>query len=164
MTAQLVLAATNMVMGPANFGSLELPDPWRLLSGVSPPEVDRSRSWGGVDWVVHGRADWVLRREEPRLHVELLVRVSPRPGTGRPPAPPPRVPAEARAVEVCGHEARVWRGGGRRGLLPRREVSWLRGWVPCTHTGREIDVEIIGACTAADIEELAVLVERLRCH
>lgn len=159
-----MLAATNMVMGPSNFGSVELPDRWSLISGVSPPEVDRSRSWGGVDWVIHGRADWVLRRLEPRLNVELLVRVAPRTERGAPPVPPRHVPVDAHAIEVSGHDARLWRGSGLRGVLPRRAVSWLRGWIPCTHTGRELSVEIIGACEPAEIEELSVLVEHLRCH
>ncbi len=164
MSAQLVLAATNLVMGPANFGSLELPERWTLISGVSPPEVDRSRAWGGVHWVVHGRADWVLRRVEPRLNVELLVRVSPRRADGGIPAPPRGVPGDAQTIEVNGHGARFWRGGGLRGLLPRRTVSWLRGWIPCTHTGRDLQVEIVGACEPGDLDELAVLVEHLRCH
>ena len=164
MGAQLVLAATNMVMGPSNFGSLELPERWSLISGVSPPEVDRSRSWGGVDWVVNGRADWVLRRAEPRLNVELLVRVAPRAAGNGAPLPPRHVPADAQPVEVSGHDARLWRGTGTRGMFPRRTVSWVRGWIPCTHTGREVSMEIIGACEPREIEELAVLVERLRCH
>jgi hypothetical protein len=164
MSAQLVLAAANMVMGPANFGSLELPDAWSLSSGISPPEVDRSRSWGGVDWVVQGRADWVLRRSDRRLNVELMVRVSPRRSTGAAPTPPPWVPADAATVEVSGHEARLWRGSGSRGLLPRREVSWLRSWVACTHTGRDIGIEIVGACPPSEISDLGLLLERLRCH
>ena len=164
MSAQLVLAATNMVMGPSNFGSLELPDRWTLISGVSPPEVDRSRTWGGVDWVVHGRADWVLRRAEPRLNVELLVRVAPRASGGDPPAQPRDIPPDAQPIEVCGHAGRLWRGGGLRGVLPRRSVSWLRAWIPCTHTGRDLHLEIVGACDAAEIDDLTVLVERLRCH
>lgn len=164
MSTQLVLAASNMVMGPANFGSFELPERWTLNSGVSPPEVDRSRSWGGVDWVIQGRADWVLRRSDSRLNVELLLRVVPRRSTEREPTPPSWVPADAQTIEVAGHEARFWSGNGQRGLLPRRTVSFLRAWIPCTHTGRDVNLEIIGACSSTEIDDLGVLVERLHCH
>jgi hypothetical protein len=164
MSAQLVLAATNLVMGPSNFGSSELPEEWTLLSGIVPPEVDRSRSWGGVAWVVHGRADWILQRVGPRLNVELSVRVAPRRMSNERPVPPGRVPGEAQSIEVSGHEARLWRGNGQRGLLPRRSVSWLRAWIPCSHTGREVELEIIGACSPADLDGLTILIERLRCH
>jgi hypothetical protein len=43
-------------------------------------------------------------------------------------------------------------------------VSWIRGWIPCTHTGRILELEIIGACAPEDIADLGLLIERLRCH
>ena len=161
---QVVLGATNLLMGPTNFGNLELPEPWRLMPGVSPPEVDRSRDWGGSGWVTAGSADYILRRAEPLLHVELHLRIAPWAGGGRRPAPPPSIPADAGIVELNGHEARLWRGSGTRGLLPRRTVHWARAWIPCQHTGRVLSVELVGACGATEIDALVPVVEHLGCH
>ncbi len=161
-TTQIVLGATNLLMGPTNFANLELPEPWRLMPGVSPPEVDRSRDWGGSGWVTAGTADYVLRRAEPLLHVELHLRIAPWPDGAR--QPPPAVPADAPTLTVNGHEARLWRGSGIRGLLPRRTVHWARAWIPCSHTGRALSVELVGACELAEIDALVPVVERLGCH
>lgn len=163
-TTRLVLGATNLLMGPTNFGNLELPEPWRLMPGVSPPEVDRSRDWGGSGWVTAGTADYILRRAEPLLHVELHLRIEPWSSGGRRPAPPSSIPADAGIVELNGHEARMWRGSGTRGLLPRRMVHWARAWIPCQHTGRVLAVELVGACDAAEIDALVPVMEHLGCH
>ncbi|MDR5694874.1 MAG: hypothetical protein QN198_12375 [Armatimonadota bacterium] len=156
-----VIAAENFLLGATNFVVVTLPEGWKLLRGISPPEVDSNRLFGEVQWVTSGRSPHLLVQPERRSGAELHVLVN----RGRRMLDKLKASPGARPFFLhSGHEAFLLHHQVRRGLWRGYLEKGVRLSLFCDRTDRTITLEITGRIGETEIQELLEALQGVECH
>jgi hypothetical protein len=161
-TTKHLIAASNFLLGVANFIILPLPKSWRLGIWGFPPEVNSNVRRGDFLWVNDGRASHILFNEEKGVGVELIVNIS----RGKRNRFRPRL-SEVKAqgaTYVGGHEATYVLGKTAKGLFKKKTFNTLQLSFYCNGTGRTINVELTGKCDEEDLHSILEAISGLECH
>lgn len=145
-----VLACKSFIMGTCNLLIVGLPRGWRLQTGPFPPEVERWRDFGGVNWALAGRGFYRTFR----------------PGGGRSPAALLRVQVcrlDSREADALADARRALAGVDTWGESPfhGHQGSWALGEV---HQGfgpwrRPLPALAVGLACPATRRAVRLLVE-----
>ncbi len=159
---QHLVAAGNYVLGTSNFLILNLPEGWRLFTGLYPAEVDNSIQISDARWVTNGRASYLLHSGEPGGKVELTVRV----GQGEVGRwlNPLRQDASAGQIAVGQHYALHRLRPRRQSWLSRNRGNILEVALYCNITRRTLLLEFSGPEHEADRHALVEALHGLVCH
>ncbi|MFQ5838627.1 MAG: hypothetical protein ACE5HJ_07570 [Thermoplasmata archaeon] len=154
------IMASNFLMGIALFLEVQLPERWRLETGRSLPEVNRTRTLGDNLWVVDGTCTYVMYDEGVLKAYELQVRVSERGGRDR------RTPGLVFVENTTagGHQARVERGEVQQGLFRRKSMPMVAVDFSCPYTYRHLRLELRGRLDGEDLDIFLRSLEDLVCH
>lgn len=170
-SAPFVLACRSLVLGTCNLLVLGLPPGWRLVPAGAPPEVDRWRVLGDVNWALAGRVSFHAWGPGPGGGRSVLAgEVEVAPLGSRAARSLGEVAAPLRRVDAAGertlgaHPGRWARGAVRRGVGPwGRWVPALAVGVECPRTGRRVRVLVEADRAEVLPEVLDALAEHLRC-
>jgi hypothetical protein len=159
---QHLVAAGNYVLGSTNFCILNLPEGWRLFTGLHPAEVDRSRQIGDVRWVTVGRASYLLHTGRPGGKVELALRI----GQGRIERWLNRICSDGSAGRLVlnEHEACYRLRPRRQSWLSRQRGDLLEVVLYCESTGRTLVLEFDGPAEAEQRQALLEALAGTVCH
>jgi hypothetical protein len=154
------IMASNFLVGVANFLRVRLPARWRLATGRSLPEVNRTRMVGENLWVVDGNCTYVMYDEEALRAYELQIRVF----EGRGGFRQKSGMTFMKDTAVGGHQARVDKGEVPQGLLKRKSMPMLSVGFSCPYTYRNLKLDLRGRLEGEDLDEFLESLKDLVCH
>jgi hypothetical protein len=154
------IMASNFLVGIADFCQVSLPGRWRLATGRSLPEVNRTRRVGENLWVVDGHCTYVMYDEAALKAYELQIHVS----EGRGLARQRSGVTFMKDTTVGGHQARVDHGEVHQGLLKRKSMPMLSVGFSCPYTFRSLRLELRGRLEGEDLEDFLDSLKDLICH
>jgi hypothetical protein len=159
---QHLVAAGNYVLGTSNFLILNLPQGWRLFTGLYPAEVDNSTQVMDTRWVTNGRASYLLHSGAPGGKVELAVRV----GQGEVSRwlDALRQDSTASQIEMGQHQAYYRLRRRRQNWLSRSRGDTLEMVLYCGSTRRTLALEFSGPEREEDRNALLEALNESRCH
>ncbi|HEY7347628.1 MAG TPA: hypothetical protein VH599_04860 [Ktedonobacterales bacterium] len=159
---QHLVAAGNYVLGTSNFLILNLPQGWRLFTGLHPAEVDNSTQVLDTRWVTNGRASYLLHSGAPGGKVELAVRV----GQGEVSRwlNPLRQDGAASQMLVGRHQAFYRLRQRGQPWLSRSRGDTLEMALYCDTTRRTLALEFSGPEREEDRHALLEALGDSRCH
>ncbi len=153
------IMASNFFAGIANFMQVQLPERWRLETGRSLPEVNRTRMVGENLWVVDGDCTYVMYDEGAMKAYELHIFASEKERRRR----PPRM-VLMKKMTIGGHEARVEKGEVYHGFLRRRPMPMVSMDFSCPYTSRLLRMELRGRLEGQDLDAFLDSLRDLVCH
>ncbi len=154
------IMASNFFAGIAHFLEVQLPERWRLATGRSLPEINRTQTVGENLWVLDGDCTYVMYDETALKAYELRIRASENEGKRR----NLRSMTLMKHTAVGGHEARVERGEVSFGLLRRKPMPMLSVDFTCPYTSRHLRLELRGRMEGQDLDIFLKSLEDLACH
>jgi hypothetical protein len=159
---QHLVAAGNYVLGTSNFLILNLPQGWRLFTGLHPAEVDNSTQVLNTRWVTNGRASYLLHSGVPGGKVELALRV----GQGEVSRwlDALRQDSAVGQVEVDRHQAYYRLRQRKQNWLSRNRGDILEMVFYCEATRRTLALEFSGPEREEDRKALLEALSESRCH
>lgn len=149
------IAAGNLLLGSSRFLTLRLSPDWDLAPGIGRPEIVSSHERNGTKWVASGKAWYVLHNSQRRWAMELLLQVAHTRKT---------LPAGQEIMDVLGHEAQVRWWQRKRGLIRRRQVTFVEVAYNCPQTERFMRIELSGRCHPNAFHDLLKNIPHWRCH
>jgi hypothetical protein len=159
---QHLVAAGNYVLGTSNFLILNLPQGWRLFTGLHPAEVDNSTQVLNTRWVTNGRASYLLHSGAPSGKVELAVRV----GQGEVDRwlNALRQDNAASQIEVSRHQAFYRLRPRGKSWMSRNRGDMLEMVFYCDSTRRTLALEFSGPEREEDRHALLEALSGSLCH
>lgn len=149
------IAAANLLLGASRFITLWMPPEWDLAPGVGRPEIVAAHERKNVKWVASGKAWYVIYNSEKNWVMELKLEVS---------HPRRSLRAGTELLTVDGHDAQVrWWSKGR-GVLRRRQITYMDVAYVCPQSERSISIELSGRCEEDGFRGLLSLIPEWRCH
>ncbi len=154
------IMASNFLIGIAHFLEVRLPERWRLATGRSLPEVNRTQTMGESIWVVDGHCTYVMYDESALKAYELQIRAYE--GKGRNRLTPDMT--FMKDITVGGHQGRVDRGQVYQGLFRRKSMPMVSVGFSCPYTKRSINVDLRGQMEGEDLDTFLESLRDLVCH
>lgn len=153
------IMASNFLMGIADFCQVSLPKRWRLATGRSLPEVNRTRRVGDHLWVVDGHCTYVMYDDTAMRAYELQIHVSERDRHRQ-------VGSMNFMMDmtVGGHQARIDRGEVHQGIIKRKAMPMVAIGFACPYTFRSLRLELRGRLEGEDLEDFIESLKDLVCH
>ncbi len=154
------IMASNFLAGIAHFLEVQLPERWRLSTGRTLPEVNRTEQLPDALWVMDGNCTYVMYDEGALKAYELVIRVWE--GRGKEWNKPGM--AFMKKIFAGGHEAKVHRGEVLQGLFRRKSYPMLAVDFNCPRTSRNLRMELRGRLEGDDLDIFLESLEDLVCH
>ena|SRR5215469_2231327 len=159
---QHLVAVGNYLLGSTNFLILNLPEGWRLSTGLHPAEVDNSTQIRDIRWVTNGRASYLMHSGQPGGKVELALRVGQ--GEVRRWLDSIRYSDSANQLEVGKHQAFYHLRPRRQSRFSRNRGDILEVVLYCDVTRRTLALEFSGPEQEEQRQALLEALSGVVCH